>query len=91
MKGLQGYLFFFLNRTLFFCVNFKIEVGFCEHLAFSFRKSEFVFSKLREFPKLLKFEFIEYTSTARDSTMIVTQSSNVLICLFVRVVVNVAV
>ena len=36
MKGLQGHLTLFLNRTLFFCVNFKIEVGFCEHLPFSF-------------------------------------------------------
>ena len=40
MKGLQGHVFL---------ANFKVEVGFCEHLAFSFRKSEFVFGNQENF------------------------------------------
>ena len=41
---LRDILGIFFNWILFLFLCFKIEVGFCEHLALSFRKlSEFVF------------------------------------------------
>ena len=43
MKVLKGHPIFFFLKSDFVFLCFKIEVGFCEHLALSFRKSEFAF------------------------------------------------
>ena len=43
MKVLKGHLSFFFPKSDFVFLCFKVEVGFCEHLALPFRKSKFVF------------------------------------------------
>ena len=99
-------------RCLFFFPQFvllqflKLRNGrmlwFLRTSGFFFPKIGVCFSNLRQFPKLLKLEFVEYTPTARDTegslsenriTAVPRWSShgNVLSCLFVRVVVNVVV